>query len=130
MKSFFTGLWQAIRKAPVAKWIRPIWQAALRHEIEREGDRLQNQLRAAVSLEGPGAVDRVFDQSQVRLKAAVLRQSWLPGSLEDRLAALIQKHGDRAQEAVKLAVIHGGPAAVDQAVDAAQELLLAQVAAL
>lgn len=130
MRAWLQGAWQALRKLPIAKWIRPIWKAILRSEVERESEALKVQLLAAVAREGPGAVDRVFDTSQARLRAAVLRQRWLPGDLEDRLAGVIEGRGNDAQQAAKEALAAGGLPALDRSLTVARELLLAKIEAL
>lgn len=128
--AWLTGAWQAIRKLPVARWIKPLWKGALQTEAKRECDSLKSQLLAAVAAEGPTAIDRVFAAAKTRLDAVILGQTWLPGHLEQTLAAMIDEWLGKASEAAKAALTAGGIPALDLALTAAEDRLMGKIDAL
>lgn len=121
--------WEWLRRLPVARYLRPLWQGLLVQLVQQEGDRLQVQVQAAVREHGPAAVDRLVDGWQERMHRGVALLP-LPAWVRDPLRRLIQEHGDILQERLKDAMRNGGPPAVDVAFDTAQAAFIERIRAL
>lgn len=115
-----------IRKLPVAKMIRPIWQGALKALVQKKGDELQYKLREQIAAVGMKAIDRNVDKWQ-RDVIAGIKALPLPDGIEAKLKAIVQDHGDRLQNKLHDAVGLYGPAGVDAAFDAAQKVLIGRI---
>ena len=129
MKGWLKQAWTWVRKLPVARYIRPLWQGLLLDVVREEGDALQVRVKAAVAVEGPAAIDRLVDNWQAAIKRR-LEALPLPLGIERRLLDAVQGQGDAFRAALRRALANGGPGAVDVAFDAAQEALAARIAAL
>ncbi len=130
LPAWLVSAWTVVRKLPVAKYINPVWKGLLRFEIGAEAGRLRAQLPPAIAASGPAAVDRVFDQSLGRLEAAIRRQKWLPGDLEDRVADALSVYDQEGRRLVKEALASGGQAAAVAVVDYLEAEALKTVEAL
>lgn len=122
-------VWEFVRRLPVARYIRPLWQAMLVELVQREGDDLQKRVREVVALEGPAGVDRLVDgwQDKLHRGAAIIP---LPALIREAFRRIVFEWGDKIQENIKTALKTGGPPAVDSAFDAAQTALIARLRAL
>lgn len=112
-----------VRKAPVAKWIKPLWKGGLKAVVRSEGDKLEAELLKIAAAKGPGAIDDAVDAAQRKLQAAVDVLP-LPAALEQKVKDKIQQRGDELQETAKTAFINGGADALKAACDRAQQALL------
>lgn len=123
-------------KALLLKLFKPVLKAGAKRLVQSEGDKLQESVKDAAKGRGLLGIDAAFDASQLRVIAGVNRLRpkhkwllWLNPFL-DKLAGVVQEHGDALQEKVKQAFIAEGPAAIDRAFDGAQALLIARIEAL
>lgn len=102
-------------------------------EVQKEGDRLQAELRGRLAKEGPGSIDRTIDAAQRRITVAIKTQgpTWaFLDPIREKIAEALQAWGDKLQERIKKEVASYGPTAVDLAFDTAQKELIAAIEAL
>lgn len=121
--------WEAVRRAPIARWIKPIWKGELCDLIDEKGDELQAKLMPLLAEQGPRVIDERIDVWQKDLIKAIDRLP-LPQRFEQPLKEAVQKHGDRLQDMLKSAYVEGGLPAVSEAFDKAQETLKQRIDAL
>ena len=107
--------------------LKPIGKSLAGVVIEQEGDRLQANLKIAIGLRGPKAIDSEVDKWQAKLIAALQKVKFLPDSWKSGAEQIIQAHGDQLQEALKQALEKGGLPAIDLVFDSSQAMLLAKI---
>ena len=110
--------------------LKPIGKSIAGVIIQQEGDRLQANIKIAISLRGPKAIDAEVDKWQDRLIGAIKTIKFLPEAWKAGAEQIIQSHGDQLQEALKQSLEKGGLPAIDVVFDSSQAMLLARINSL
>lgn len=128
---------QFVRKLPVAKYLRPIWQGALTEAVQRGGDELQARADELLEKKGMAALPEIhglIDSLQVKFATLVRAVPCLPKNAEDQAIAEVNRAVDGLQARLSAGVAEQSVAAAQAAFDAAfdrfQEELKARIAAL
>lgn len=109
MPEFMKSVWSALRKLPVAKWIKPWWKAALKEAAQRAGDALQKELDEQLLAHGDkalAAAQKKIDGLQERIGKAVDGLP-LPADLEAKIKEAINGPVDALQARLSEGCAHG-----------------------
>lgn len=120
------ALWDKIKDAALAA-VKPLGKKLAIAAIQREGDRLQKEVRESFLSKGVVKLDSHFDGWQARLEGWVTACRFIPQSFKEKLAEVIKEEGDKLQAKVREAAENGGPQAIDQAFDLAQAKLIERI---
>jgi hypothetical protein len=102
---------QFVSRLPVAKFLKPVWKAALRLAVGAAFDKAEAELMAKIEKEGPAAVDKYIDALQLHVRMGITALP-LPEGIEIKLIDLVQDRGDALQATIKAAVEQQAPAVV------------------
>lgn len=126
-----------VRKLPIAKYLRPVWQGALTEAVQRCGDELQSRADLMLEQQGLDALPKIhglIDGAQEKFAALVRGLSCLPKGAEEHAIAEVNRAVDGLQARLTAAVaqqsVGAAQAAFDAAFDRFQEELQARIAAL
>ena len=128
----FKAIWTAIRKLPVAKWIKPIWKGLLKEAIQECGDWLQKEVQKDFSELGPKAVEKLVERVErwgVKVTGLVAAIP-LPAGVKDRVQGFLSNEPAALKGRLREAIINGGKDAIDSAFDESQALLISKVDSL
>ena len=128
--------WRALCRVPVARYLRPLWKAALQQAVQFGGDALQAELKGLLAKKGPDAFQAIndrIDNLQERVSAWVDGLP-LPAELEKGIKQFVNEHADKLQARLEAGCASGcvesANAAIDAAFDEFQESLKNRIAAL
>lgn len=129
MGSFFKGLFEAVRRLPVAKYLKPLWKGALLEAVQAGGDALQASLRVKLASEGPSGLNAAVDRWQEDVSGKLAKLP-LPSSVKDRCSEWVRFEGDRLQQKLVPAAVAGGVDALDSVFDESQAVLRSKIESL
>lgn len=119
-------MWKKIQDAGLALLTKLGKSLAIK-VVQKEGDRLQREVKAAVLSKGIIKFDDLFDAWQNRLLGWVTDCRFLPNALKSKAKRIIKDEGDKLQARVHSAAEAGGPDAIDKAFDTAQEAIIKRI---
>lgn len=131
MPKFIMAALAALRRLPVARYIKPLWKGGLKMAVASGGDALQAELNRQIAERGEKAlegIDAKLDGLQERLERAVDGLP-LPAAMEDRIKAALNGPVDALQERLRAGCASGCIASAQAAFDAAFDRFQAEVAA-
>jgi hypothetical protein len=136
IKELAAALWDKIRKAPIAAYIKPLWKGGLKSVIQSEGDRLQALVRNEVAKDlhaAQPAVNHAIDQAQKSLLELSGRLP-MPAQFRIKVQAFLGEGIDKLQQRLNDALFAGSLGAVNGAIDKAfdefQKKLIERIDAL
>ena len=91
------SLIDAVRKLPIAKWIKPWWKAGLKAAVLSGGDRLQVEADELLAKEAEKALPKIqakVDGLQARFNAIVDGLPF-PREIEEKIKASVNEPGDQ-----------------------------------
>lgn len=130
------SLVNAVRKLPVAKWIKPWWKAGLKYGVAEGGDQLQKEVNLLLASKAEKALPEIqakVDELQARFNKIVDALPF-PAELEEKAKAAVNEPVDRLQERMDHGCAQGcvksAQAAFDGAFDRFQTELAERIDAL
>lgn len=119
---------QALRRLPVAKYLKPVWKMALKDLVVQEGgDKLQAELVKVIRSKSPDAIAKanaLVDKAQERFKRLLHKVPFLPDAREADILGKVNPPVDALQEQLRGALGAAGTEAavleVNRAFDAFQ----------
>ena len=124
------GRLKELARSGFLKLLKPLAKKGVIQLVQREGDKLQNNVGAALVHQGPEAVDKLFDSWQARILSGLNTLQFLPDWIRHHALRIVQDEGDKMQQRVKDAALNGGPRAVDLVFDHSQRLIIERINAL
>lgn len=128
----FKSIWTAIRRFPVAKYIKPIWKGLLKEAVQECGDWLQAEVQKDFAELGPKAVEKLaerLDRWGVRVSGLVSKVP-LPGGIKDRVQGFLSYEPAALKNGLREAMMNGGKDAIDSVFDQSQAVLISKIEAL
>lgn len=114
---FLRAAARALRRLPVAKYLKPVWKTALKDLVVQEGgDALQAELVQHVRSKTPDAIakaSKLVDGVQERFKNLLHKVPFLPDAKEREILAAVNPAVDALQEQLRgCLALNGAEAAV------------------
>lgn len=125
----FQKLFQAVRRLPVARYLKPLWKGALEEAVQRGGDALQESLRKKLAAEGPAGLNAAVDRWQEEMSER-LGKLPLPSWAKEKAESWVQYEVDVLQKRLVPAAVSGGAQALDAVFDESQGVLLSKIRSL
>lgn len=97
------SLVDAVRKMPIAKWIKPLWKGGLKMGVKDGGDQLQAEINKMLEREGVKALPKIHarvDRLQERF-GAIVDALPLPPTLETKIKIAVNKPVDLLQKRIE-----------------------------
>lgn len=99
--SWVASAWSALRRLPVAQYIKPLWKRALQEAVQRGGDALQERLDAMLVEKAEKALpeaQKAIDGLQARIGELVQGLPFVPADIKAKARQAVDGPVDELQK--------------------------------